>query len=243
MAFTSFVNSTTTDADDMNENFYFVAQGDRQPFTLTAAGSLTAVDATYDLGTSATTWKTVYAQNLNLVSVTSANQALWFLLSETTLADTAASIEVTGLNGDVDVEFMILFRGISHATNSAATPRMILEGDSGTTYGWQLVDGAAGVVSASRATSITSWEYGTVGVPTTTVIGMGFNKSILYAKTGNERTMLNMELRSARGAFVSAVTNRAMIWNNTASTITTIKIFSSTNNFGTNTNLQIWARR
>ena len=58
-----FQTNTVAYANQLMDNFYYLG-GDRMPYTETAAGSLTAVDATYDLGSATYRWDDVYCDNL-----------------------------------------------------------------------------------------------------------------------------------------------------------------------------------
>lgn len=246
MAFTFFVNSTTADAADMNDNFAFVAAGTRNPLTQSASGTFTAVDATYDLGASTTTWKTAYVQNLNVSgSITTSGQAMWVLASEQTIAGTStANIDVTGLNGDTDIEYMVFIR-FNQATNSSLL-RIFLGGGTaitGSAYGYQRVTGISTAVAGTRDTS----EQGIIvnNETSNNTTGSIFVKCLIYAKTGNERTFLLQSMKTYGGTFVRSLNSLAGILNNTATTITSMHFGDEDGviNIEPDMNIQIWRRQ
>jgi len=57
MAWTTFVNSTTADADEVNDNFYHIRQGNLLPM---GNASMEYTTSAYDLGSSTYTWDTLH---------------------------------------------------------------------------------------------------------------------------------------------------------------------------------------
>ncbi len=62
MPFHKIENSTTMDSADVNSNYLHVGQGSRLPYD--NSGSMSAMDSTYDLGSSATAWKDLYCNDI-----------------------------------------------------------------------------------------------------------------------------------------------------------------------------------
>ena len=63
MSFNILANSYTAWANQINDNFYHIAQGDRIP---RGGNSLTATDAAYDLGSSTGAWNNLFCNTLNI---------------------------------------------------------------------------------------------------------------------------------------------------------------------------------
>jgi hypothetical protein len=66
MSFTPFVNSTTAYAEELNENWRHIAHGGIHARLPRDGASLTAADATYDLGSSTATWKSLFCNTLHI---------------------------------------------------------------------------------------------------------------------------------------------------------------------------------
>lgn len=101
MAWTRLTNSTTADADEVHGDLVFIGAGTREPYYENTAGTLIAVDNTYDLGSSTNRWKTGYVNTLYcdswISSVTSISGN-----SITIYADSGVSIWAT--NGSVVIK-------------------------------------------------------------------------------------------------------------------------------------------
>jgi hypothetical protein len=102
MAFTVFTNSTTAVASEVNDNFYFVAQGNRLPRT---GNSLTETTGVYDVGSATYKWNTLFTNslscaNLNISGSITSEYMLGpeYLYEELSCA--SSRIEITGLNGE-----------------------------------------------------------------------------------------------------------------------------------------------
>lgn len=230
MAFTPLVKGTLISHTEVNDNFSFIHEGSLIP---RAGASLAATDNTSDLGAVAATWNNVHAQNIDIQgSITNTLK----VIAEVTLSATAIEIEVTGLDGDTDEIYQFIFNASSDTTANF-TPTININQDSGTNYGNQIFQALGGVAVASRAVNQKFWLFGTLrGSTTVTLV-----KGIMYAKSGNERTMLSLQIDPA-ATQVNAMQEKSHIWNNTSSTITSIRIGSSAR-FDIGTNFQIWAKR
>ncbi len=92
MAWTTFVNSTTADADEVNGNFDFL-EGTIVPFD--SAG--TSTDNTFDLGSSSFRWRAGYFNSINAGSiVVSGTTSLLGTLSVTGITSLGGNLSVTG---------------------------------------------------------------------------------------------------------------------------------------------------
>ena len=235
MAFRELVNSTTVDASDMNGNFQAVRAGSILPMD---GVDLDTTDSAFNLGADAIRWNNIYANVFDFNSATTAGKDLWVLINEVTFSATALTTTFTGLNGDVDDTYMILARSVKDSGSGVQTFGFWPNGDStGANYGRQRLSGVGATATASR-NGVASVILGVGNSVGATYI---FSRAILYAKTGQERTIISLSLEGASGTSVGEIVVRGHLWNDTSNTITSIV-------FGTvfavsNTNIQLWARR
>ena len=241
MPWHSLTNLTTVKSLDMRDNFDVIGAGSRLPMSSegVAFANTTGV---YDIGSSAFRWNNIFATNLDVTGdITTDNGSLEVLIAETTLSVTASNIEFTGLNGDTDVIYLI--RAYIVATTTALEIYAIFNNDSATAnYGWQYLIGYGSAVGAGRFTTWDGISLTYTGSHTTTS-NLAYSESIIYAKTGNERLTIDKHSWGG-GTLISDIALYGGIWNNTTSTITSIKIYgSAVNAMGAGTNIQLWARR
>lgn len=101
MAFRIFYNSTTADSQDMNDNFYHIAQGSIMPRT---GQSLTSTDSAYDIGSSSYKWDSAYIDTINCSTVSFTGSItcdkIWTFLYEYTMPSgtSSARVEITGVD-------------------------------------------------------------------------------------------------------------------------------------------------
>ena len=233
MAFKVFVNSTTADASDMNDNFSFIGAGSRLPYTQTAAGSLTAVDATYDLGASTTTWNTLYCENVDLSDGIIKN--ILNMISEIYLSTTSTRIEISGLNGDSESIYKILIK-LKINVNATSNLNLFFNDDSATNYGHQeLLFEDDGSFTGSRSTT------GSIIINTmSTTSETGFSEIWIYPKTNHERFAITRNLRSGETTTIGSSQIKGSVWKNTSSTLTSL-VF--TGDLAINTSIQIWGNK
>lgn len=238
MSFYIFSNGNTASAYEMTENFKWGGAGDRLPRD---GVSLTAIDATYNLGASTAIWDDVYCNYLEIANSVYGSYNLWVLLDEVTLSATASSIEFTGLNGDTQTEYMIQ---VYYTENTQSSLYMIFNGDSAANYGGQRLSFYdSHSISSDRtqgATEIITCQQ--TRYRTTTAIN-SFCRMFVSAKTNTERTAVLSEINSFINPGVARGFITSWIWDNTASTITSIKFYSTeTNGMETGTTIKIWGR-
>ena len=95
MAFTVLAADTTISVAEVNDNFLHIGQGDLVPRT----GTSLAIDdsVTSNLGEDTHRWRTIYTTN---VDVSGEIEGTVYRIAGVTATATAASISITGLNGD-----------------------------------------------------------------------------------------------------------------------------------------------
>jgi len=233
--YTSFIKLTTISADDMNNNFNHCFAGDWLP--LSGATLTTDTTETLDMGSQTDAWNTLYCNNLNIDGeITKA----FNLIAEVTLSATASAIEFDGLNGDKDEVYLIV--GRIKATTGMATVSLFINEDSNTSnYGRQYLTAQSSAASAFRDTSFNGMSMTYIDGGLTTTSKNAFFSVVLYSKAGNERLGIVESQYRSEGTFVGDTTLIGVIWNNTASTVTTLK-FSGSASFEADTNIQIWAK-
>ena len=233
LSFLILQNSTTCDSTDVNNNFYHVAQGSRLPM---GGNSLESTDSVYDLGSSTATWNNLFCENIYINgSITTAGEKLWSVIAETTVTATASSVEFTGLNGDNDKEYKILFFGNSLLVGGWVY--LHLNGDStSNNYGQQRIAGADAAVSASRDTSITGWQIG---------YGHSFSEIVFNAKTSILKMSILNLIAQVQSTTVNFIRQISGVWNDTTNTITSLKIVPDVGSgvyLTPGTNIQLWKR-
>ncbi len=239
MAYNIIQQSTTTDADDMRENFEYIGSGSRLPMTIGATGAGNT-DSVYDLGSASYKWNNIYGNSI-ICNTSSVIFNSWYRIQTIQITSAVARIEITGLNGDTDIEYEIIARIISgNATSQAYS--LHCNGDSASNYAYEYILGDGAVVSAALQ-SAAGFFLGFVQQDSTTT-KIIFNNSILYAKTGYERTCMNTNLDACGEKWVGRLMNMGQIWNNTSSTITSL-VFTAptTTSYNVGTFIDIYARR
>lgn len=221
MAFTVLVNSTTADPNDANNNFYHVAQGSIYPMT----GTMLEYDAgTVNLGSGAAKWAALYANNIHgtvTVDGTTASY-MWQSVYNTTLVASTTRIEITGINGDASIEYYIIIKLLTGKTNT--TVYLFPNSDSA----------SANYISRySYYTATTAQTNGSLLIELISKCGgvssaadeVGFCYSCIKSKTGSYRYGY-VNSFSGCNANITIRTTGGFMWENSASTITSLVIES-----------------
>lgn len=161
----------------------------------------------------------------------------WRLIYETDVTSATTSINVTGLNGNTDIEYFFSFRIIGGGTGCTVMIRP--NGDSAANYGYQRVTGTSTSASATRDPAFT-------GLPLATAQNSGelaAGSAIMWAKSGYARTLTSTATEGVNGTTVTNANVLASAWSNTGANITSFAIASGTNCIGVDSHIEIWARR
>lgn len=162
----------------------------------------------------------------------------WRLIYETDVTSATTNLNIAGLNGDTDLEYMLITR--IRGGNGAGDFKIQLNGDSANNYGFQRNQGSNGGFDSSRDTNQNGMYL--CGVSSTSHVVI--SHAVLYAKSGYERLLINSFGGSATGTTVNGTGHYASAWNNTGSNITSMTINSSTvNGIGAGSHFEVWARR
>lgn len=238
MAWNTIAAGLIADANKLNDNFNLVAGGSRQPRT-SAGASFVTTDGAYDIGSENARWDELYVNTIDFDgSVTSTDRSIFVNQSSVLLSATASSIEVTGLDGD-SLETLIITGYF--ACDTTCSIYLVINGDSASNYGWQMLGGTSTTIYASRNTG-TAIIVGEVQNNTTGIAEVSYSNMKLYTKTGNERTGINHFLGTGVGALALQTEMHSFMWNDTSNTITSLKFYTSDGNFETGTSLNIWGR-
>jgi hypothetical protein len=217
MAFHVLINSTTADASDVNENFYHIRQGSVLPV---GGSSLSYTNSVYDLGSSSYKWKDFYANNIYTddiyVSGAGNNGSLFRKIYSEILSATSTRIEITGLNGDNDNEYMLFIKHVwASATNIYSGAALFLNGNSAGTCNlrvWRSLTTA----SISFNTADNNFKIGTF-------INYGAAQStccmghwLIYGQSGNIKMIMG-ELAGgfANAAITGTEESQAGVYNGT----------------------------
>lgn len=237
MPFTIFQKYRKIDATEMNDNFYHCFQGDWLP---RGGVSLTATTGVYDLGSDVYRWNNVYVQNLE---ITGELPRCFNLIDETTLTDTATTIDITGLNGDTDEIYIIQYR-ITHDNipASATQLRLGLNEDSATNYGYQRLRANGAVIDASRSTLQNAMNLALMRTFTSTTYFTS-GEIILFSKSGNERVAISDCARGISDDYMEGIRLGGSVWDNTIDTLTSLQFYWNSGSMATYTNIKVWAKR
>lgn len=157
-----------------------------------------------------------------------------------TLSAPATSVTITGLDGDTDVLYRLVFRGVNNY-NGAASVGLTFNGDSGTNYGYQRLYGSDAASGADRYTAISGFSIGNYGV----LNDKTFSEVLVYAKSGYVRTGILNDAWNINGTTISAILLKGFVWNNTATNMYSMTIDTAgyANGLGTGTVIELWAYR
>ena len=155
---------------------------------------------------------------------------------ELAMATTASSVNISGLNGDVDVEYKVVLRAISAVD---ATAIVISPNNDTTTYGFQQIYGSVTDIIAGRSTTFTGFYAGYADANHLIQTDM-----VICAKTGFVRTALNNMLEDTTGTTVTYVTLQGLSYDDTSTNITSL-VFNAnkTNGIGIGTYIALYAKK
>lgn len=223
-------------SSEMNANFQWIGQGDKLP---KGGQSLSATDGVYDLGSDSKRWGTVYLDEIP--SVTTLKNT-WYRIATAEITATTSSVEFTGLNGDTDAMYRILF--FTRYRQQDIT--IFFNNDSSESYGLQQMNGTRhDVIHGLRY--IPGYQTYLPLIRWVGEVGQSnFYDVLIYAKTGYERI-----IKSRAMGFISYTSPSVMwnvgfshgVWNNTTDTITSIKLRFWIYDLETGTYMELYARR
>ena len=246
MSFNIFMTNTSAVASQLMENFYYLG-GDRMPYS---GNSLTAVDDTYNLGSSAYRWNDLYCNSFEAPdSITSTES--WINITNETLVLTASSIEITGLAHDeIEINFSLI-------DNTATIAYMIINGDSATNYGYYEMAiihtvGTSSTYSVpihTRNTNSSAIILNDTSARQTSSAIYSYSHNRIFAKVGFPRIISIVTAVHDIGTntyttfWIESIKFKTYSWNNKVDAITSIKIYGSeSNSFDPGTKISIWGK-
>jgi hypothetical protein len=162
----------------------------------------------------------------------------WEKIYETTLSSSATTLTISNLTGDTDDEYILIFR-VKNNHSGVCNYNLTFNNDTGSNYGFQYVRGIGTTEEALRGTGITSIAIATVS----TQNYISFSKSLIYAKSGYERTVILHRMNSINGKTVTIRDFYGGVWSNTANEITSIEITASqSNGIGADTYISLYKK-
>ena len=210
-------NSTTAFANEVIENFYHIADGDRLPRS--ASGNLPEIDNTYDLGSADYKWKTIFCETFYSDFSIPASLVIHKEAS-VKFTVTASDIEFSGLNGDDNDYLMFAQIGPIPAGSGGVTEtcKMVFNGDSSASYNEKYLyyDYASIDMSTSSGNN-----YINVTLDNAPPNSMYFT-AYISGKTGNKRSVKCFTSHNLTPTLTSAYITGT--WDNTLDTLTSIKL-------------------
>jgi len=156
---------------------------------------------------------------------------------EHTITTAVTSIDITGLSGNTDEQYMLDCRFVN-GYNGGNNFYLLANNDSGTNYGTQNLVGSVTTVSANRSAR-TNFDIGYCS----TVDYICQSNLVLHAKSGYVRTCLINIGRSITGTAVTDMIVTGSSWNNTADEITSLIIQSlNANGLGIGSSISLYRR-
>jgi hypothetical protein len=165
----------------------------------------------------------------NSINAKSLTAGTWVVHYENTLSSAATAVTVSGLNGDVDEDYLVVTRLISNGTNVSGA--MYPNNDTtAANHGYQRIYAVSGnTTGANRATSTAGFVMATPGGSGKS----GFGVYRVHAKSGYLRMMTSEHVTDITNLTVGGFLQLSGVWNNTADNITSfVFTASAANGFG-----------
>jgi len=153
-------------------------------------------------------------------------EGMWQQIYEYECIVDTNSIEITGLDGDEDEIYKVIYKG--RAGDYPGDVQLILNGDTASNYGMQYLKGYSTTVSADQITQ-SYVKLGSHSVGTIYELDPKrgcLSEALLYAKSGAERACIVLDSSEIWHHHLGnqQVFLRGQSWNNTASNITSMTI-------------------
>lgn len=156
----------------------------------------------------------------------------WVKVYGNTLTSAVTSVTISGLNGDIDIQYRLLSRVISVGDIS-----VVVQPNNDTTsgnYGYQNLYGNDTSILAVRTTYNGFWLCGGNN-------NLNQAKMLIYAKSGYVRTAISEDATQIVTTTVNFIENWGQSWNNTIDNITSLVIRSSlASGLGIGSHFELW---
>jgi len=144
-----------------------------------------------------------------------------------------SALTIFGLEGDTDEVYML---DVNVIGNGAVSPRLTFNGDSGSNYGQQRIQGQSTTISAGRYTG----TYIAVGDVADGDVSI--SNKLIHAKSGYVRTILDAYNEKTNGTTIDLVRATGWSWNNTADEITSMTIYSSAGEMAVGSTISLYRK-
>jgi len=239
MPFTVFTSSTTAYANEVMDNFYHVAQGDRLPM---GGALLEPTASVFNLGSAAYKWDEVYCTEINATHISKIET----LIQKTVFSTAGQSIEISGLTGDAWYELRCSFPMI---LGSGTKIYMILNGNTGAVYygGYYTSYFDNYLAAAGERASDSISSIFVVPIPPTTTVNSTSALSLfsVYSNGSGQKTIHGRSLGKAYFETTTAgqISTISFSTANILETLTSIKIYSNTTTgIPINSIIELWSR-
>ena len=178
--------------------------------------------------------------NTRLVAIESLpTQPTMRLIYETDVTSATTSVNITGLNGDVDLEYQIKCRFIM----GGAFSYILVQPNGDSTAGNYISRGVWNGSNGNTTANGDGNNYGGIFIGNGTTNQTSQSFSYFYAKTGLIRH-LNGIITEIGDASNLAAGTYSGTWLNSVSNITSITIYATVaNGIGAGSHIEVWARR
>jgi hypothetical protein len=175
----------------------------------------------------------------NLTIDSGALQSIWKRITSTDIISPCTSLTISGLNGDVDLDYLIFVRWIAAVDDNLCDFYISPNNDTAAHYGYQAVYSQDGVAGGSESFTYTGMRVGKVELIGDTSQGW----ARLFAKTGKDRVCVGQFSERYRNGDMQRVECIAAAWPNSADNITSLVFHSSVaNGIGIGSHVEIWSR-
>ena len=135
------------------------------------------------------------------------------------LAASASQVNISGLNGNVDREYMLVCNHIS-GVNTSQNLLLSPNGHLAAAYGYQNMSGTDAITGAGRNATLTGLIIGANNY----INEVGFSKTTLKAKSGTVRTAITSLAWGITSTSVTSVSLWGSAWIDTSANITSLQI-------------------
>jgi len=160
----------------------------------------------------------------------------WERIYSKTLTAAATSLVISNLEGDTDCVYRLVLKQVNGYAGVASV-LVSLNSDTGVNYGFQMLYGQNTTVGASRNNNLTG-----IGVSYTNGISeLCLSDSLIYAKSGYERTALISKNVDVNGTAITQIELRGESWNNTTDEVTSLLLTATNaNGLGIGTTIELY---
>lgn len=161
----------------------------------------------------------------------------WERIYSKTLTAAVTSVTIPNLEGDTDQVYKIIVRAVNGYAGSTNV-NLLINNDTGSNYGYQVLAGEEATVSASRSTTGTLMALAAM---TTAIGNLSLATALIYAKSGYVRTVINDRSKGIDGTTISSITLWGQVWNNSADEVVSINfVANQTNGIGVGTQIELY---